>query len=87
MLDVKKHLVIIMTSFGGAGGVLLAVLLLVGTLLPIELQAGAATALGAIIDESAFWLLLWLVLAIAGIIIQENRNRDYLLEYDRQYGS
>jgi hypothetical protein len=87
MLDVKKHLVIIITSFGGAGGITLAVLLLFGTIVPELLQNGAFSVLEKIIAASAFWLLLWLALAIVGIIVQENRNRDYFLEYDRQYGS
>ena len=87
MLDVKKHLAIIITAFGGAGGISLAILLLFGVISPDQLQAGAAAALAAVVDDSVFWLLIWLALAIGGIIFQENNTREYYLEYDRQYGS
>jgi len=87
MLDVKKHLAIIMTAFGGAGGISLAILLIFGVIDPEQLQAGGAAALAAVIEESALWLLIWLALAISGIIFQESNTREYYIEYDRQYGS
>jgi len=87
MLDVKKHLAIIMTAFGGAGGISLAILLIFGVIDPEQLQAGGAAALAAVIEESALWLLIWLALAIGGIIFQESNTREYYIEYDRQYGS
>jgi len=87
MLDVKKHLAIIMTAFGGAGGISLAILLIFGVIDPEQLQAGGAAALAAVIEESVLWLLIWLALAIGGIIFQESNTREYYIEYDRQYGS
>ena len=87
MLDVKKHLAIIMTAFGGAGGISLAILLIFGVIAPEQLQAGGAAALAAVIEDSVFWLLIWLALAIGGIIFQESNTREYYIEYDRQYGS
>jgi len=87
MVDVKKHLAIIMTAFGGAGGIALAILLIFGAITLEQLQAGAAAALAALIEESVFWLLIWLALAIGGIIFQESNTREYYIEYDRQYGS
>ncbi len=87
MLDVKKHLAIIMTAFGGAGGISLSILLIFGAITPEQLQAGAASVLAAVIEDSVFWLLFWLALAIGGIIFQENNSKEYYIEYDRQYGS
>jgi hypothetical protein len=87
MLDVKKHLAIIMTAFGGAGGISLAILLIFGVIAPEQLQAGGAAALAGVIEDSVFWLLIWLALAIGGIIFQESTTREYYIEYDRQYGS
>jgi hypothetical protein len=87
MVDVKKHLAIIMTAFGGAGGIALAILLIFGAITLEQLQAGAAAALAALIEDSVFWLLIWLALAIGGIIFQESNTREYYIEYDRQYGS
>jgi hypothetical protein len=87
MLDVKKHLAIIMTAFGGAGGISLAILLIFGVIVPEQLQAGGAAALAGVIEDSVFWLLIWLALAIGGIIFQESTTREYYIEYDRQYGS
>ena len=87
MLDVKKHLAIIMTAFGGAGGISLAILLIFGVIAPEQLQAGGAAALAAVIEDSVFWLLIWLAFAIGGIIFQESTTREYYIEYDRQYGS
>lgn len=87
MLDVKKHLVIIISAFGGAGGVILAILLIFGTVTPAQLQDGASAALSTVIEDSVFWLFIWLGLAIGGFVIQENSNRDYFHEYDRQYES
>jgi hypothetical protein len=87
MLDVKKHLVIIMTSFGGSWGIIFALLLIFGTVIPSQLQDGAAIGIKSVIDDSVLWLIAWLVVAIVGIIIQENTNKHFFLEYDRQYGS
>lgn len=85
MLDVKKHLVIIITAFAGAGAVLIAILLLFGRISITNIEAGAAETLNLVFEESGFWLLLWLSMAIISIIFQERTTSGYLIKYDRQY--
>lgn len=85
LLDVKKHLVIILTSFGGASGLLAGLWLIWGTITISDVQSGADRALFAVIQHSIFWLLVWLVVAVLGIAFQERETRDFYIEYDRQY--
>lgn len=85
LLDVKKHLVIIITAFSGAGAILIAILLLTSRITLDNIQTGAAETLRMIFDESIFWLLLWLFLSIASIVFQERSTSGYLIKFDRQY--
>lgn len=85
LLDVKKHLVIIITAFSGAGAILLAILLLTSSITLDNIQSGAAETLQMIFDESIFWLLLYLFLSVASIVFQERSTSGYLIKFDRQY--
>ncbi len=85
LLDVKKHLVIIITAFGGAGAVLTSLMLMTGRITVTNIQAGAAETLSMVFDDSVFWMLLWLALAIMSIVFQERSTLGYLIKYDRQY--
>lgn len=85
LLDVKKHLVIIITAFAGAGAVLTSLMLLTGAITVTNIQAGAAESLRLLIEESAIWMLVWLALAIISIIFQERSTSGYLIKFDRQY--
>jgi len=85
LLDVKKHLIVVITALGGASGLLISAVLVFGRISIADLQAGAAEALGVVIDDSIFWLILWLVLAAGGILVQEMTTREFYLEYDRKY--
>ena len=87
LLDVKKHLIVVITALGGAGFFLLSAFLIFGVVKIPDLQAGASPAMILIIQNSLFWLILWLFLATIGIFIQEMTNQDYYLEYDRQTGT
>ncbi len=85
MLDVKKHLIIIITAFVGAGAVLTSLLLITGRIIITNIQSGAAETLRLVFEESAIWLLLWLALAIISIVFQERSTLDYLIKFDRQH--
>ena len=87
LLDVKKHLIVVITALTGASGILLSILLVFGQISITDLQIGAAQAMGAILESSVLWFLLWLILGIAGIAVQEMSSRGFYLEYDRQYDS
>jgi len=84
VLDVKKHLIVVITALGGAGFLLIPVLLVFGALTISNLQLGAASVMTVIFQDSFQWLILWLFLGTIGIIIQEVTNQDYYLEYDRR---
>ncbi len=85
MLDVKKHLIIIITAFVGAGAILTSLMLLTGRITITNIQSGAAETLRLVFEESAIWMLLWLALAIISIVFQERSTLDYLIKFDRQY--
>lgn len=77
-LNLAKILIIISTSLGGASTIITGVMLFLG-LIPLEsLSLGIV---GAIISRSQFWSLVWLVLAIVGIIVQLNSTRRYKWGY------
>jgi hypothetical protein len=73
-LDLTKFLIVISTSLGGASSIIAGILLLLGK---IPLEALAFGIVGAIISSSQLWGLVWLVLAIAGIIVQLSNTRRY----------
>ncbi len=85
MLDVKKHLIIIITAFVGAGAILTSLMLLTGRITITNIQAGAAETLRLVFEESAIWMFLWLALTIISIVFQERSALDYLIKFDRQY--
>jgi hypothetical protein len=87
ILDVKKHLIIVITALGGAGCLMISVLFVFGVVTIPDLQLGAALALNVIIQNSLLWLVLWSFLGTIGIFIQEMTNRGYYLEYDQKFST
>ncbi len=73
-LDLTKWLIIISTSLGGASTILAGVLLLFRV---IPLDYLSLGVVGAFIRGSLLWGLVWLVLAIAGIIVQVSNTQHY----------
>nr|WP_274387953.1 DUF4203 domain-containing protein [Salsipaludibacter albus] len=65
--DLPMALLTILTAFGGATVVTTGVMLLVGTLDVEQLGQGATTVA---METSAWWVVLYFGLAIAGIVIQ-----------------
>jgi len=75
--NIQKPILEFITSFGGATAVLTGVLLLFGT---ISIEALGQNPVRAVIDDSIFWLITWLVLGFVGFGIQIASNRTYVIE-------
>lgn len=75
-LNLPKFLIIFSTALGGASTILTGVLLLLGRISIAELQYGT---IAAFVRSSTFWTVIWLILAIAGIITQINSTQKYTL--------
>lgn len=75
-LNLQKYVIIFITAIGGANAIILSVLLVLGRVSLGNLQS-AGNAIRPVINDSFLWLILWLALAIAGIVIQILSNRTY----------
>lgn len=80
-LNLQKLVVIVITSIAGSNAILLSALLLFGRVTLQSLQA-SGTSISPIVRDSWLWLLLWLVLAGAGVWGQIRVNRSY--EFQRE---
>lgn len=87
-LNLQKHVIVVLMAIAGANALLLSALLLFGGVTPAEVQA-AGTAIRPVVEYSGFLLIVWLVLAIAGIVFQLRNSRRYEFssdEYVLYYG-
>lgn len=84
LLDIKKHLIVLITSLVGSSAMITAALLISGTVTMESYQVNG-NFLRPILDASAFWLIGWLLLAVVGVAVQERTTRDFFLETDRQH--
>lgn len=75
--NIQKPVLEFITSFGGATAVLTGVLLLFGR---IPLDALGGNPVRAVLDDSIFWLIVWLVVGFVGFGIQIASNRTYVIE-------
>ena len=75
--NIQKPALELITSFGGATAVFTGVLLLLGR---IPLEALGANPVRAVLDDSIFWLIAWLVLGFVGFGLQISSNRTYVIE-------
>lgn len=82
-LDIKKHLIIGITAMVGSSAATTAALLLTGTAtmdnFPLQ-----GNLLRPVLDTSAYWLIGWLLLSVAGVAVQERTTRGFFLETERQ---
>ncbi|HXV99986.1 MAG TPA: DUF4203 domain-containing protein [Anaerolineae bacterium] len=81
LLNIQKYVIIAITAIGGANAIVLAGLLLFGRV-SLEGLRGAGNAIVPILQDSWFWLVIWLVLAAAGLVVQIMLNRTYV--FDRE---
>ena len=80
ILNLQKYVLIILTSMAGASLVLLSAMLVFGQVTVADLQAGGSF-IGPIFQGSWFWGLVWLALAVVGVVVQLRVNRAY--EFDK----
>ena len=77
VLNLQKYVIIIFTAVGGANALILSVLLLFGRVSIDDLSA-AGSAIRPVLQDSWFWAIAWIVLAVAGIIFQIRTNRTFV---------
>jgi len=81
IFNIQKYAIIVITAVGGTGAIIFTLLAMFGNLTPAELLLNPVLTA---ISNSFWWLLFFLVLAIAGIVVQLAANRSYELEsYNR----
>jgi hypothetical protein len=81
IFNIQKYAIIVITALGGTGAIIFTLLAMFGNLTPAELLLNPVLTA---IQNSFWWLLFFLVLAIAGIVVQIGANRAYEIEaYNR----
>ena len=81
LLNLQKLVLIVLTAMAGAVLVVLAGMLTFGQVTVADLQAGG-NALQPIFQGSWFWGIVWLVLAVVGVVVQIRANRTYVFTRD-----
>jgi hypothetical protein len=76
LLSLQKYVIIALSAIAGADLIVLSGLLLIGRVTLVQLQA-SGNLLKPIIQDSWFWMIAWLVLTVAGIVVQIRANRTY----------
>ena len=82
LFNIEKYAIIAFTAISGANALLLSVLLLIGKVSLEDLPATGNT-IKPILQDSWFWLIVWLAVAVAGFVVQVRYNRDYEFTPDR----
>jgi len=76
-LDVPQLLIVAFTALAGAGALLAGILLWVGRIKVEGLRQGAVAA---VLADSWFWLIVYVVVAALGLIVQIAGKSEYRLE-------
>lgn len=85
MFNIQKYAIIAITAFGGAGAVILVLLAAVGGTPALTLMAEAPVKYA--LTNSFWWMLFFLVVGAAGVVVQLAVNRTYTIEeYNRYAG-
>ncbi len=82
LFNIEKYVIIAFTAISGANALLLSILLLIGKVSLEDLPTTGNT-IKPILQDSWFWLIVWLVVAVAGFVVQVRYNRDYEFTPDR----
>jgi hypothetical protein len=82
LFRIDKYVIIAITAISGANALLLSVMLLIGRV-SVEDLPTTGNSIQPILQDSWFWLIVWLVVAIAGFVVQVRYNRDYDFTPDR----
>jgi hypothetical protein len=79
--NIQKYAIIVITALSGTAAIILTLLASVGGLTPAEL---AGSPVLTAIQDSFLWLVFFVVVAGAGIVVQLRANQAYEIEaYDR----
>jgi hypothetical protein len=78
VLRLQKYLIILWTSFAGASTAIFGFLLVFNRIELDHLPSGEA--LDYFIANSFFWMIIWIIIASAGIIVQAFKNEGKELE-------
>ena len=81
ILNIQKYAIIVITALGGTSAIIFTLLAMFGNLTPAQMMLNPVMTA---VSNSFWWLLFYLVLAVAGIVVQLGANRSYELEsYNR----
>lgn len=80
--NIQKYVIIVATALAGANLIVLSPLLLFGQVTLDELEA-AGSSIGPILRDSWFWLIIWMALAVFGVVVQIRANREWEFTADR----
>lgn len=76
IFNLQKYVIILLTAIGGANAVILSGLLLFGRV-TLDSLAAAGSGIGPVLQDSWFWAILWIILAVVGIAFQFRTNRNF----------
>ena len=76
VLNLQKLVIVLFTAFGGATTLLGSLMLFLGK---IDIADIGNNAVQPIIDDSFLWLLLWLAVAVMGVLAQFATTQSYVL--------
>ena len=76
VFNLQKYVIIVLSAISGAVLIVFGGMLLFGQITLADLQAGGS-ALQPIFQGSWFWGLVWLVLTVAGVVVQIRANQTY----------
>jgi hypothetical protein len=82
--NIQRYAIIVITAVVGTGIVIFTILASVGGLTPAEL---AGSPVLTAIQDSFWWLLFFIVVVGAGIIVQLRANRAYEIESYNRYSA
>jgi len=79
MWNLQKYVIIVLTAVAGANALVLGVLLLFNQV-SLDAVQSAGSAIQPVIQQSWFWGLVWLAIAIVGVVYQIRSNRVYVFD-------
>ena len=79
--NLQEYVITVLTAIAGANAILLAMLTLIGRVSLAEIQGAGSTIL-PVLQDSWFWLLVWILLAIVGVVYQLRSNQTYTFTSD-----
>jgi len=79
--NLQKYFIMGIMSLGGGNLVILAILVLIGQI-SLELLRARGDMIGPVLVAGALWVIIWLGLAIAGLVYQIRTSSDFEFSMD-----